>query len=99
MSVFDKKKVDEPEGNAVEEGEAHKVTPDEIDMKPMPPALENALEEIQSEWDIFQTRLQTLIRNLQGDVSKAVAKKSLSHAKHASMCVRDALKSLSKVVI
>lgn len=66
---------------------------------PAPTELMKALEGIQQEWDIFQTRVKVLFDNLQSDAAKVTKKKSLSHAKHAAMCVRDALKELGRVTL
>jgi len=64
-----------------------------------PQELMQALEDIEQEWKIFQTRLATVFDNYKKGASNTVTKKSMSHAKHASMCVRDALKAFGRVIL
>lgn len=92
MSLFDKNKDAAEEANDVEE-RAKKA----VDAPPVPQELMQALEEIQQEWEIFQTRVTTVFNNIKNGAPKSATKKSLSHAKHASMCVRDAFKAFGRL--
>lgn len=89
MSIFDKKKDEQDE-----ESPATAVDPAQA-----PQALMASIESIQQEWDIFQTRLATLFENIKNGAAKSVTKKSMSHAKHAAMCVRDALKEFGRTTL
>ena len=72
---------------------------DETQVKQLPDKIENALEQVRSEWKIFLQRLERLQAVHFNDSSKADKKKALSHAKHAAMCVRDALKEFGRVTV
>jgi len=62
-----------------------------------PGVIQEAVEQVTAEWDIFLQRLVTLRKAYSGNASKADKKKILSHAKQAAMCVRFALKEFGRV--
>lgn len=93
MSLFNKqldKSVDDTEKSEAEEL-VKKAVPN------LPQDLTQALEAIEQEWEIFQTRVETLFRNYADGASNNTVKKSMRHAKHASMCIRDALKAFGRL--
>lgn len=63
----------------------------------VPEEVMQALQAIDQELEIFQTRVATVMSNYETSAPKSVIKKSMSHAKHASMCVRDALKAFGRL--
>lgn len=83
MSILGGKKEDEPRNDA--------------EVRRMPAKIENVLEQVHAEWKIFLQRLERLQAMHFEDSSKVDQKKALSHAKHAAMCVRDALKEFGRV--
>lgn len=98
MTMFDKKKdvTTEP----VQEESKDMTAADaalETKLVELPAELDASLLQLKDELDIFYTRLDGLKNAHLSKASDAVKKRSFSHAKHAALCVRDALKSFGRV--
>lgn len=65
----------------------------------LPPGFSAVLGEVGDEWTIFETRLQRFMTACSSGASEAEQRRCFTHAKHAAMTVRDALKRFGKLSV
>lgn len=65
----------------------------------LPPGFDTVLGEVGDEWTIFETRLQRFMTACSSGASEAEQRRCFTHAKHAAMTVRDALKRFGKLSV
>jgi len=94
--MFDKKKEIADDGQEAP-GAVLEVADAPSNAAKFPEELSLVLRQLNDETDIFTTRLASLQRAYSSQDSDAAKKRSLSHAKHAALCVRDALKNFGRI--